>query len=271
MLFASAGIILFYQNCGKKVKLLIAAGIIITFVILTGNRITILPLLVSLIIPTIYDTKHKLTLKKILLFSFLGFSAIYIVYILRLLRIYGGFYSFINSFNLVQVNTQVMDMILNGNGELGLRKAFYYFISIDNRFPGFNKAHTYIRLLLIALPTSLSFGIKPPDFAITMGSAWLNDPYNTTYSMHPTLYGDIFANLWWFGIFLGIFWAIFTYIIDIFVNRRNIVINNILLVLFGTVYIIVGRGSVYNGFFIGYSGSIIIGIMYLISRFKVRL
>ena len=76
------------------------------------------------------------------------------------------------------------------------------------------------------------------------------NPYNTSYSMHPTLYGDCFANLWWFGIILGHFWA--------------------LLVLLGTAYVIVGRGSVYNGLFYAFAGTLVILIVDKVSGIKLK-
>lgn len=270
LFFASAGIALVYKVKGNIKMFIISLGIIFLYSFITGNRITILPLFMTIIIPYIFNKKRKLSLKQIIIFSLAGISVIYSVYFLRLLRIYGGFYKLINNFDINEINEQIFTMLLSGDGELGLRNAFYRFIDIDNNWPGFNEGHTYIRLLLIAIPTSLSLGLKPPDFAITMGSASLNNISNTSSSMHPTLYGDVFANLWWFGILLGILWAIFTYLIDRFIDRKNNVLKIMLLVLFGVVYVIIGRGSVYNGFFIAYVGSIVIGVFYLITRLKIK-
>ena len=155
-------------------------------------------------------------------------------------------------------------MLLNNDGELGLRNVFLYFIYKDNNFLNFNKGHTYLRLIFMFIPTKYSFGLKPPDFAITMGSAWLGDFSNTRFSTHPTLYGDVFANFYWFGIILAIFWAIFALIID------RIIINNCLLKqlnyisIFGSMYVIIGRGSVYNGIFIGVLSAIIFNIIYFV-------
>lgn len=268
--FSAGGIILIYKVANKKFHFFFAIGIVILYALITGNRITILPAIVSLIISYMYKSNYKLNIKKIIFFSITGFLVVYLVYGLRLLRIYGGIYNFITSFNIKEMNNKIFDMMINGDGELALRNVFYYFIKINNNFPNFNKGHTYIRVLLMPIPTAFSFGIKPPDFAITMGSAELNNVFNTTYSTHPTLYGDVFANLWWFGILLGIFWAMLTIIVEIYINRRNYIVRNLLKVLYGVVYVIVGRGSVYNGLFIGYSSSIIIGLMYLVSRKRIK-
>lgn len=269
LLFASSGVsLIFLRNKNNKMAL-ISMIIIIAYVLVTGNRIIILPVLTAIILKYIFFSDKKLSIKTLISLGIMGFLTIFIVYFLRLLRIYGGFYNMINSVSLIDLSKQTLEMILNGDGELGLRNAFYHFIYHNNNFENFNKGHTYIRLLLIAFPTSILKGIKPPDFAISMGSAWSMNPYNTSYSMHPTLYGDCFANLWWFGIFLGIFWAVFLFIIDKFTFKRNDVVKTMLMVLFTTVYVIVGRGSVYNGFFIAFLGLIIILSVNLISKIKL--
>lgn len=271
LFFASAGVALVFYRYKKKVFLFLSLVLIVLYALLTGNRITILPLLVAIISIFIFYSKKKLSIRKLVLLGLFGFLTIYIVYFLRLLRIYGGLYNFVNNFEFFKMNSLLLNMMLNGDGELSLRNAFYYFIEINNSFPGFNEGHTYLRLLLIAIPTTLSLGLKPPDFAITMGSAYIGDINNTTYSMHPTFYGDVFANFGWFGIYFGLFWAILSVLINILINRNNIVIKNILIVLFGVVFVIVGRGSVYNGFFIGYAGSIIMGAFYLFTRVSLNL
>jgi len=269
ILFAVAGIALVYLKEKKWKMAIISLAIVASYTLITGNRIIILPVVISLILYYLYIKDKKLSLKTIIIIVILGFAVIYLVYFLRLLRIYGGFYNMVTNNSLIELNKRNLEMILIGDGELSLRNAFYHFIYYDNNFNNFNKGHTYIRLLLIAIPTSLIPGIKPPDFAISMGSAWSMNPYNTTFSMHPTLYGDCFANLWWFGVLLGAFWAVFSFVIDRFVYKRNEVVKLILMVLFSTAYVIAGRGSVYNGFFIAFAGTIVVLFINQISRIKI--
>ncbi len=270
LFFASAGVILVFKENKNKVLYIISVLLILFYPFVTGNRITILPLLVAIIIPFVFNNKRRKSFKTIISLGILGIVSVYLVYFLRLFRIYGGFYSLFSSLDIYSMNNLVIDMLLNGNGELGLRNAFYYFIDNNNHFPNFNEGHTYLRLLFIAIPTSLSGGLKPPDFAISMGSAWINDFSNTNISMHPTLYGDVFANFWWFGIFLGIFWAVFNFLIDKIVNRKNKVVKNVLLVILGAMFVIIARGSVYNGVFIGLVSSFILLGVYLISKVKFK-
>lgn len=266
ILFATSGIVLVYLKEERWKMATISILMIVLYTLITGNRIIILPVIISIILKYIYINNKNLNFKTIIVIGILGFMVIYLVYFLRLLRIYGGFYNMVTNNSIVELNKKNFEMILSGDGELSLRNAFYHFIYYNNNFNNFNMGHTYIRLLLIVIPTSLIPGIKPPDFAISMGSAWSMNPYNTTYSMHPTLYGDCFANLWWFGILLGIFWALFSFFIDKFIIKKNEVVRMMLMVLFSTAFVIAGRGSVYNGFFIAFAGTIIVAGINLASR-----
>ena len=270
LFFASSGVVFIFKQNNRKILFCISALFIILYSTITGNRITILPLLVAIILPFIYDNKKSISFKNIFMLIILSILAVYIVYFLRLLRIYGGIDDLLSSLSLKSINNLVLDMILSGDGELSLRNAFYHFIQYDNKFPNFNQGHTYLRLLFMLIPTSLLGGLKPPDFAISMGSAWTHNFNNTNFSMHPTLYGDIFANFYRLGIIWALFWVIFNILIEKLINRKGILIKNALQVLFGTVFIIIGRGSVYNAIFIGFMGCLIIlGINYL-SKIKFK-
>jgi len=270
LFFGSAGVALSFAVNQKRNMFLMTMTMIVVYCLLTGNRITILPAMVTIVLIYLRSESTNLSAKKIAGLLIISFFAIYVIYMLRLLRFYGGFYNMFSTRSLVELNGQVLEMLLNGEGELGLRRAFYHFIKYDNNFANFNKGHTYIRLLLIGVPSFIIPDIKPPDFAISMGSAWSMNPYNTTYSMHPTLYGDCFANLSWFGVFLGIFWGLFVYFADKKIAQEVTSAREISMVLLGTVYVIIGRGSVYNGIFYGFAGVLVIICIKLLSRFRLR-
>jgi len=246
LLFASGGVVipLWFQR--RYASALAAMALIMYYALITRNRITILPLFVTLILIYMLENR-RIGARQLVFLGLVGVLIIYVVYALRLFRHQGTVRSFLVGFSRADFNRSILEMILEGDGELGLRNVFYYFLSRNNDFPNFGRGHSYIRLFLIAIPTKYSLGLKPPDFAITMGSAYMNDYGNTTFSTHPTLYGDCYANLGWCGILLGIFWAIFASFADRLANRKNVVIRLALMVLCGCTYVIMGRGSVYNG------------------------
>ena len=245
LFYLSSGILLYYLIQKNKLYGLLCT-ILITFqVLITRNRIEVLPLLVSLI--SIFILKHrKLKTKEVLILSFVGVISLYLIYALRAFRHYGSIETFINDFTFSSFHERVMSLFRNEDGELGLRRDFYYFLQNDNEFTNFGKGHSYFRMLLVFIPTQWSFGLKPPDFAISMGAAI---GMVTGGSTHPTLFGDCYANLGWFGVLLGAFWASFASFFDRILLKQKVYINKVLLFnLYAVSFVIMGRGSVYNGF-----------------------
>lgn len=247
--FAFAGLSLHYLLKKKYILVWITMLLIIVTTIVTGNRIQIIPLFVVIGLYIMFNSK-RYNLKKILKILSLTIVGVYCVYLLRIIRIQGTLENFILNFNLKEYNSYILDQITSDDGELGLRNAFYYFIYNNNNFEGFNEGASYIRILLFWLPTSLSGGIKPGDFAITMGSAYLGDINNSTYSMHPTFYGDLYANFSWLGIILGVLWAIIFSCVDKILNNFIYISNLLISTIVCTSFVIFARGSLYNGFFI---------------------
>lgn len=263
IIYGTGGLFTYYFYKKKYIYSFIVACIIISFTVITRNRIMILPIITAMIF--LYLLKYrKLRFKQIIIYGFIGFVVIYIVYALRLFRHYGELINFINTVDFSQFNKRLLDMLLNGDGELGLRNVFLYFIEQKNNFLNFNNGHTYLRLIFMFIPTKFSFGLKPPDFAISMGSAWLRDSSNTSYSTHPTLYGDVFANLYWFGILLAVFWAFFSFVVDRIVIKSKLTMQLNYISIFGSMYVIIGRGSVYNGVLLAVLSAIVLNILYFI-------
>ncbi|MEW4220650.1 O-antigen polymerase [Rossellomorea marisflavi] len=270
LFFATAGVGLIYYKTSKLMYFLVL-GIILMYSLTTGNRVTILPLLVSSIYPFLYNEKLKSS--SIFSLAIFGVITVYVVYFLRLIRIYGGFGNMIESRTLSELNSEVMFMLLSGDGELSLKNAFYFFIQNNNNFPNFLEGHTYLRILLMPIPTSLTLGLKPPDFTISMGSAYISDYSNNSYSMHPTFFGDLYGN---FGM-VGVITSILFVVIFTFVNKRvrNLKRSNEILyfptfVLLSTVLVIIGRGSVYNGVFYFAIGLSILIVLNSATKIKLK-
>lgn len=260
--FASSGIVL-YLLLKQKIKILFIILIFIfIYVIITRNRILILPVFISFISYFIFNT--KLTLRKVLLFPVLSIGVIYIIYGLLVFRHYGTIDNFIESFSFSGFHNTIIKYLSEDNGELGLKDVFYFFIYNDNNFANFEKGHTYIRLLLVLIPSGILEGIKPPDFALSMGAAV--NPSLVGFSTHPTLFGDCFANFGFLGVFLGIFWAFFASILDSILYKSIYIYQTYLYVLFSCTYVIIARGSVYNGCSLMVWCSIIIFATYKLSR-----
>lgn len=277
LILLPGGIMVTQLQQRKYIAFIIWFGIMTLPTIVLRNRAGILPLFVAVIL-FLYIKYDKVTLKLCAKYGFLAAAAIITLYTLRAYRAYGTIDAFLTNFNLKFFVGQIVNSLKNSDGELGLINAFYYFIDGKGQFPGFNTLATYRRILLMALPTRFSFGLKPSDFAIAMGSAYINDYTNTRYSMHPTLFGDCYANGNYMGVLLAVFWAVFVDIIDHLCNRKNVSCSIYFAAIWSYSYLLVGRGSVYNGVVTGVRLTIGFFIIYWVCsriyvnkpRFKIR-
>lgn len=255
----------------KKRRIMVLSIILLSLfeVIITRNRIEVLPLVCSLIAIFIYKNK-KISIRVITFGIIACIAIIYIVYGLRVFRHYGTLQTFLQNYQFSDFNDRVKQYIATDNGELGLRRSFYYFIYKENNFEGFGKMHTYIRMLLIYIPTRWTYGIKPSDFAITMGAAMGN---KAGVSTHPTLFGDCYANLGMLGCLLGLFWGFYCNVVDWITSKQKTKTALILVyVLNAVVYTIIGRGSVYNAFwFAAYGVPLIMLVVYMKQHLKIRI
>jgi len=225
----------------------LSAALILICTIVSRNRVEVLPLPVGLILYFLY-MKGTMSLKKIVYFVFFSFFSLYLITALIVFRHYGTVAEFADAYNFIDFNSRILEKTSTraGSGELSLREVFYYFVSKDNQFKNFNQGHTYVRMLLVLFPTGIFSDIKPPDFAISMGTAYR--PGEEGFSTHPTLFGDCYANFGFSGILLGLFWAFYVVIMDKITIRNNF-FKLTLLVSVSCSYVVIGRGSVYNSFF----------------------
>lgn len=245
--FALGGVVLCQILYKQKKGLVISSALIVLYTLVDGgNRVLILPLVVSVILFYVIKIK-RIRFKTLAIACLLGLVALYLVYAILVIRHYGNIFDAISNLTFQEVSESIIKYIQNGKGELGLKNVFYYFLERNGQFTDFGKGHTYIRMLLVYLPTQLTFGLKPDDFAITMGAAM---GMSVGGSTHPTLFGDCYANFLWAGILMGAFWAGYAYVADIIVLKyKNKYISICSYVLLGYTYVVIGRGSVYNGFF----------------------
>lgn len=244
--FSLSGLPIYLWLKKRRIACFLCIAIIACLTILTRNRIQILPALVCFL--SIYIIRiRKIQIKHVIFAAIAGIFVIYLVYALRVFRHYGTIAVFLRAFNAKEFFNKINEYIATDNGELGLRNDFYFFVEGKNQFKGFNELATYVRMLLVYIPTRFSFGLKPDDFAITMGAAIGMVEGGST---HPTLFGDCYANANVFGIFLGCFWACYCSIADrIIIKCKNQVLKALFFGLFAVTFIIMGRGSVYNPFF----------------------
>lgn len=251
----------------KKMLTALSASLVILLVLITRNRVEVLSIMVSAVAYYLYNGT-KLSSKKVLTLAGIGALSVVGIYALQIFRYYGNFIQLANQFNFSDFTSSIFNNMSHDRGDIGLREVFYYFIYNHNQFENFGQGHTYIRMLLVFFPTAWSFGLKPPDFAISMGTA-MNTGIEG-FSTHPTLFGDCYANFGYLGVFMGIFWALFAQMFDYLIYRNKALVRISLIVLSGNAYIIMGRGSVYNAFIWMLWGTILMFVVYYLSARKIR-
>ena len=245
IIFMFSGLSLFFFLTKRRIKAAIVLLLFIVLVLVTRNRVQVLPVLIFFV--SLYLIKIKrIKIKHIIIGLLLAIAAIYVVYAIRAFRYLGTLSNARLNFSWDYINTTIRGFIADRNGELGLRQYFYYFIQNKNNFEGFNKGYTYIRMLLVYVPRQLSFGIKPESFDLYMGKAIGMVAGGST---HPTLFGDCFGNMNWFGILLGGVWAVVSNGIDALITKQKENFFKIMIYFLASYsFVLIGRGSVYNGF-----------------------
>jgi hypothetical protein len=249
-LFSLSAPLLFIAIVRQKYNIAIITLLLFVMVlILSRVRANAISIFLPLIVFYLYAQKsYAKTLIRLFAASIFGAFFILLILFIGGLRVFGD-YSAV--FNFLDVWKVTLELISSPHGEFGLRNAYYYFIANDNNFEGFEQGLGYIRLLLMPVPSSLAFGLKPLDFASYMAVAY--DPLNSELgvnSMHPTLYGDLFANFYFIGIFFGVFWAFIIKVLDsLFVFHRDNIFASAIFVSVVYALTLVARGAIYNGLY----------------------
>lgn len=114
-----------------------------------------------------------------------------------------------------------VELIYNINNREGaeenVRYAYYYFLQNSEYHNGYFNLEYLLRTLFFWLPSSLDIiGIKPKDFEYKMFYDYMNGQEGT---MHPTIFGSIYADSGWFFVPWVIFLSIILYFLPIYIQR----------------------------------------------------
>ena len=239
------------------------ALVILIKVVISRNRVEVIPLFACLLGYYLIK-RRRITIKMVIFCLICACLVIYVVYALRAYRWYGTIDNFLHTVTFQNFNEQILEFFREDNGELGLRKWFYYYIDGDNQFKDFGQGHSYLRVLMTFIPTRFSLGLKPADFAQAMGSAIGMIPGG---SMHPTLFGDAYANFGIWGIFAGAFWAGYVTLADkIMEFLRNDICVFFAYTICAYAYVVEGRGAIYNGNVMMAYGMVVLMVLYVAKR-----
>lgn len=266
ILQATVQVSLYYLFTGNKKRFIVCAVCIIVRGLVSFTRTYLIELFIALVLYYIYK-KRKVKVKTIVLGIVIGGIAIYAMYLLRGFRYYYGF-SDIGSISFSDLNAHAAGFIKDRNGDLFLGSFFYSIVEYGKRIEGIIPGATYFRLLLLPIPSELSFGVKPEDICVSLGVFFGGAASSNlvSYTVTPTLFGDLYANFMFFGVFGGLLWAAIISFFDRIVEKRTKIFKIFTMMLIASAYINIARGSVYNACANIFYGIIIQWLVYKVSR-----
>lgn len=239
--FSGLGFVCLSKN--KKLHFVICLGIYIFCLLWSKSRYNLLGFITPFIIFFIFN-KDK---RKVVLGITSGVFLVLLVFVFQQIRWLQDV-TLVSSVGAGEILRRSFEYMKEGGGEFGLIKAFYYFIEKNNNFVNFGEGLGYIRLLLLLIPSAI-LKSKPRDFAIDMYKEWthVDNPRGT---MHPTLYGDTFANFGFAGCFMGLLYGLFIIFIDENIKRTQDPMIRVMKISMGcTMFVLLGRGAMYNAIF----------------------
>lgn len=239
--FSGLGFVCLSKN--KKLHFVICLGIYIFCLLWSKSRYNLLGFITPFIIFFIFN-KDK---RKVVLGITSGVFLVLLVFVFQQIRWLQDV-TLVSSVGAGEILRRSFEYMKEGGGEFGLLKAFYYFIEKNNNFVNFGEGLGYIRLLLLLIPSAI-LKSKPRDFAIDMYKEWthVDNPRGT---MHPTLYGDTFANFGFAGCFMGLLYGLFIIFIDENIKRTQDPMIRVMKISMGcTMFVLLGRGAMYNAIF----------------------
>jgi len=254
----------------------------LAFFQISGSRAMLLTLVCAVYIDLLVSSAPMI--KKIFLLALLGIGGLGLHTFARLVRGLGlaAFLGVVASGNLLNYLSSYGQIDFSG-GEGEIYQYYYYVIDRDyDKYP-YKSGVTLVRLALLYVPRSIAPGLKPSDitYQIWLDALWDGFFDSTPYvealreaansdqpgSLHPTLWGDAYANAGLLGVILyPMLFSLVAMLIEYFVIRLSLLGRFAITPVIGVGYLMVARGSVVNGSgFIGYIVPMIV-IMFLLVK-----
>jgi hypothetical protein len=239
---------------------LIAFAIYLFCALYSKSRYNLLGFITPFIIYFLFN-KNK---KKVAVGVSAGIVLVFAVFVFQQIRWLGDI-SLLPKVGIGEIFKRSIDYMRKGGGELGLIKAYYYFVEHNNNFPKFGMGLGYMRLALLFVPAAIA-KFKPRDFAIDMYKEWMHVD-NPRGTMHPTLFGDVFANFGFMCFLLGIVYGILVSFVDEFIKAtKDPTMRCMKASMVCTLFILIGRGATYNAIFNYIIGSLVLDIIYVVYK-----
>lgn len=229
--------------------------------LLMGSRLFIAPAFTPIIF---LGLTSRIRVRNFILAALAAGILIFLIYEIQTLR-WSENRSLTNLF-LPSAIQSTFERIATGNekGDLELRSGFYFVIREMPRWFPFGNGQTYLRLLMFPVPTSLSGGLKPPEYTQQLYNYYYPHQADLGGTQHPLLYGDSYANFGVAGIGTGFLWGSLFGMLDRWLKRRPAWLATILLSPISCFAIFLARGAVYSSVvFLVYGSLLMLGFAVL--------
>lgn len=255
---------------GRNWLLSISAFIIIAAsVLLEGTRWLLIPAIGPILYNYVFS--RTFNIMSILKLGSFGLVALFLVFHVQTLR-YSGDRSATNAISIDLIGQTAIRILDFGDtketasGEFRLRHFYYYLAENMPAKHEYALGVTYLRMSLVAVPTGLSYGLKPRELTKDIAD-WIY-PSRAGFggTVHPLLYGESFANFGVFGGVLGVFWAWTIGVLSKFISRQSNSVQILCLPVMATFCLFLARGAVYSSFFFLISGAVIIFTLKFLSN-----
>lgn len=238
----SAGLGLWFFVKRQHFKFLIfLAFYAAAYLLFGGSRQPLIAFFIPLIL---YPAMGKERRSALILVITLG-SAVLFSDILNALLYLRNLPSFSERFELIMDLPRLMTEATSREGGEGMvRYAFYYFLDNARYIDGYFHFEYLGRFLLFWLPSGLDFmHVKPDDFEYFMFAQYMSGHEGT---MHPTVFGSIYADSGWFFIPWVLILSYVLYFVPIYIQRFS---GLIYVCLWSTICfysLMLARGSLYG-------------------------
>ncbi|MDD7648001.1 O-antigen polymerase [Cloacibacillus porcorum] len=264
----SVAVTLYFIVKRERKKVILCFLCIATMSIISFTRTYLIILFVAIIVYLIFS-QNKIRLKIIVGIFIVAIFAVYAMYLLRGFRYYYSFAD-IGNISFTDINNMAFALLATRSGDLYMGNFFYGLLEIENNFLGLGIGSGYLRLLLMPIPSSITFGIKPEDICITLGRLFGSGVAHTavSYTVTPTLFGDCYANFGFYGFLMGFVWAVIICIMDRLASRKTLLFRCLYTLIISSAYINIARGDVYNAMALIYYATVIYTIIFLFVKLR---
>lgn len=260
----SSGVVFLSWYVKNKKIFLTSVVLVFLYILIIRSRGFLIPVVL------VFGFYYLVWRKKVIGSLILGFAFLFIFFILQQVRYLGDLNS-LSELNLSVMVDNIISKIAEENSEFSLRNSFYFFVQnyddLANIFH-FGEMQTYRRLIFFF--DGFSLGLKPKDFTNTMhqayygGSSLLSNP-----TLHPTLYGTIYANGTFFSSLVFSVFFSFLLLLENFFKKKGGLVYWLVIPIFLYSSIFMARGSIYNAFLVLILNTILLSLILYINRIKL--